>query len=255
MTIAGSDSGGGAGIQADLKTFAAQGVYGVSVITALTAQNTVEVAGVMAVDPEFIALQIRTVLQDIPVAATKTGMLFNSDIVRTVAQAVKERNIKNLVVDPVMVSKSKATLLDEKAVDTMIEELLPLCLCVTPNIPEAERITGMKIKNVDQMKEAAEKISALGPKSVILKGGHLPPGDFVTDIALIDGDFLEFSRKWINTTNTHGTGCTFSAAITAGSARGLEMSMAVRVAQMYIGRTLELSWSLGKGAGPVEHFF
>jgi hydroxymethylpyrimidine/phosphomethylpyrimidine kinase len=255
LTIAGSDSGGGAGIQADIKTFAAHGVFGATVITAVTAQNTVRVAGVHPVPPEFVALQLRAVLEDIPVKAVKTGMLFNTGIVRMVASEIKACRLFTLVVDPVMISKSGAALLHEDAVAIMISELIPLALCVTPNIPEAEKLTGLKIGGIEEMKRAAEKIAAMGAQNVVVKGGHLQNGENVTDVALLGGQFQEFTRKRIATGNTHGTGCTFSAAIAAGLARGLDIENSVKVAEMYIGRTIELSWKLGKGPGPVEHFF
>ncbi|MDH4185101.1 MAG: bifunctional hydroxymethylpyrimidine kinase/phosphomethylpyrimidine kinase, partial [Nitrospinota bacterium] len=226
MTIAGSDSGGGAGVQGDIKTFAAQGVFGVTVITALTAQNTKTVAGIHPVPPEFVALQIQTIMEDIPVLAAKTGMLFNAAIIKTVAEQITAARISALVVDPVMIAKSGAHLLDDGAVGAMVELLIPLAHCVTPNIPEAERLTGIGITGLDQMKDAARKIAAMGAKNVVVKGGHSPKAAMVTDLALLDGEFVEFTRPRFDTQNTHGTGCAFSAAITAGLARGLEIHSA-----------------------------
>jgi len=255
MTIAGSDSGGGAGIQADLAAFFNQGVYGVTVITALTAQNTVQVAGVHPAPAEFVALQIRTVMEDIPVQAAKTGMLYNSKIVRAVAQEIRAAKFSALVVDPVMIAKSGDSLLQDDAVDSLAADLLPLAFFATPNKPEAERLAGLTIKTKDDMKKAAEKIVALGAKNVVVKGGHMDTADEVTDVALVDGVFEEFTRPRFNTKNTHGTGCTFSAALAAGLARGLDPDSAVKNAWTYIGKAIAMSWPLGKGHGPVERFF
>ncbi|MDH5477962.1 MAG: bifunctional hydroxymethylpyrimidine kinase/phosphomethylpyrimidine kinase [Nitrospinota bacterium] len=255
MTIAGSDSGGGAGIQADLATFFAHGVYGASVITALTAQNTVTVAGVHPAPAEFVALQIRTVLEDIPVRAAKTGMLFDAQIIRAVANEIRAAGLTALVLDPVMIAKSGDALLRDDAVQTLIEELIPLALCVTPNIPEAERLADMEIQNVEDMKIAAERIAKMGPPNVVVKGGHMEGGRMLVDVAFLEGKFMELERERIDTKNTHGTGCTFSAAITAGLAQGKDMESAVKSGWNYIGVAIKRAWPLGRGHGPVERFF
>ena len=261
LTIAGSDSGGGAGIQADLATFFAHQVYGTCVITALTAQNTKTVAGVHPAPAEFVALQMRTVLEDIPVLAAKTGMLFNAAIVRAVAGEIRAARLSALIVDPVMISKSGAPLLLDDAVEALVHELLPLAYCVTPNIPEAERLAGAKINGVDDMMKAAEKIAALGPKNVVVKGGHMTGEKTLVDVVLADGVFHELKRERIDTRNTHGTGCTFSAAITAAVAGGMDIWPAVEMAWRYTGKAIEKAWPLdgghgpGTGHGPVERFF
>lgn len=254
MTVAGSDSGGGAGIQADLKTFAAFGVYGASVITALTAQNTCKVSGVHCAPPEFVALQIDTVFEDIPPHAVKTGMLFDEAIIEAVAKSLKINNAPNLVVDPVMISKSGDSLLKPEAVDALKEKILPLALIVTPNIPEAEALSGMKIDSVDEMKKSALLISKMGAANVVVKGGHMK-GDSIADVLLAGGEFTVFERKRIVTKHTHGTGCTFSAAIAAGLAKGLSVTEAVKEAENYIEGAIKNAKPLGKGHGPVNHFW
>ncbi len=227
LTIAGSDSGGGAGIQADLKTFAALGVYGSSVITALTAQNTVGVQGVFEVDPAFVEQQIDSVMNDIGAHAAKTGMLYNRGIIAAVAKKVKEHGLAELVVDPVMVSATGASLLKKQDVNALIKELLPLARVVTPNPAEAEVLSGLKIKSVDDMKKAAKKIAALGPKSVVVTGGDLRRRQAV-DVLYSDGRFEDMKGPRVKTENTHGTGCTYSSAIAVGLARGKSLSEAVR---------------------------
>jgi len=253
LTIAGSDSGGGAGIQADLKTFAALGVYGSSVITAITAQNTVAVTAVHEIPTETIAAQLDAVLSDIGADAAKTGMLSSAPIIATVAATVRRYGLTRLVVDPVMVAKSGDRLLREDAVAALRAELLPLALVVTPNIPEAEELAGMTIITAEDRHEAARRIAAYGPRYVIVKGGHAPgdPIDFLYDgatvIPIADG-------PRIDTPNTHGTGCTFAAAITAGLARGLEVEAAAREAKAYLTAALQASYSVGAGHSPVHHF-
>jgi hydroxymethylpyrimidine/phosphomethylpyrimidine kinase len=251
MTIAGSDSGGGAGIQADLKTFAALGVYGTSVITAVTAQNTVEVAAIAEVPDEVVIAQIDTVAEDIGADAVKTGMLVNRSIIQNVADRLEAWGIPWLVVDPVMVSKSGASLLNPNAISALKKDLLPLASIVTPNIPEAEIIADMAISSDEDIREAAKRIHALGPGIVIVKGGHLegPPVDLV-----YDGDtFLPIEGERIGTRNTHGTGCTFSAAITAFLARGLPPVESIQMAKRYLEAALRNSVSIGEGHSPVNH--
>jgi len=252
LTIAGSDSGGGAGIQADLKTFAAFGVYGMSVITAVTAQNTVRVYGVEPVSSRFIGLQIEAVLSDLGADGLKTGMLFDSDIVQVVAQKIRESSVPYVVVDPVMVAKGGDALLEPRAVEIVMQELVPLATIVTPNIPEAETMTGLSIADRESMKDAAYQIHKLGCKAVLIKGGHLD-GDAVD--LLFDGEqFIHFSAKRIETPNTHGTGCTYSAAILSCLIRGHSLKEAVSVAKKYVTGAIENSFALGKGHGPLNHF-
>ena len=254
LTIAGSDSGGGAGIQADLKTFAALGVYGSSVVTAITAQNTVAVTAVHEIPPAIVTAQLDAVLGDIGADAAKTGMLSSAPIIGVVAAAVRRHGLTRLVVDPVMVAKSGDRLLHEEAVAALREALLPLALIVTPNIPEAETLAGMAIANDDDRREAARRIAAYGPRFVVVKGGHAE-GDPID--LLFDGrDFVPIGAgPRIDTPNTHGTGCTFAAAITAGLARGLEVEAAVRGAKDYLTAALQASYRIGAGHSPVNHFF
>ena len=252
MTIAGSDSGGGAGIQADLKTFSALGVFGTSTLTAITAQNTVGVTAVHEIPTDVIAAQIDAVVSDIGADAVKTGMLSSSPIVATVADAVRRHGISNLVVDPVMVAKSGDRLLREEAIATIRSELIPLAKVVTPNIPEAEDLTGRSIESDDDVRRAAEAIIGMGAKSVVIKGGHRegPPTD-----VLYDGEeFLEFTTERIPSTNTHGTGCTFASAVAAGLAHGLETPAAVRQAKDYVTAAISAAYPIGQGHGPLHHF-
>lgn len=251
MTIAGSDSGGGAGIQADLKTFFALGVYGTSVLTAVTAQNTVEVAAIAEVPDEVVIAQIDTVAEDIGADAVKTGMLTNRSIIQNVADRLEAWGIPWLVVDPVMVSKSGASLLNPNAVSALKKELLPLASIVTPNVPEAEILAGIAIVNDEDIQEAARRIHALGPKFVIVKGGHRegPAVDLV-----FDGEaFLPVEGERIDTRNTHGTGCTYSAAITAFLAWGLPPIDAIQMAKRYLESALRTASSIGEGQSPVNH--
>ncbi len=252
LTIAGSDSGGGAGIQADLKTFAALGVYGMSAITALTAQNTMGVRGVVEIEPDFVSSQVRAVVEDIGVDAVKTGMLANAAIIRRVAEDLRDLGIGNLIVDPVMVAKSGDALLRQDAVQSMIEELLPLALVVTPNLHEASALVGWEVKDVEGMQEAARCIKAMGPKFVVIKGGHLPgnPMDL-----LYDGEkYREYSDERCQSRHTHGTGCTFASAITAGVARGHGVEASVAAAKAYITGAIRRGLVIGMGHGPVHHF-
>ncbi len=251
MTIAGSDSGGGAGIQADLKTFFALGVYGTSVLTAVTAQNTVEVAAIAEVPDEVVIAQIDTIAEDIGADAVKTGMLTNRSIIQNVADRLEAWGIRWLVVDPVMVSKSGAALLNPNAIETLKSELLPLASIVTPNIPEAEILAGMSIANDEDIRNAARSIHGLGPSIVIIKGGHLkgPAVDLVFD----GHEFLPIEGERIDTRNTHGTGCTFSAAITAFLARGVPPIESIQLGKRYLEAALRNSVSIGEGHSPVNH--
>jgi len=255
LTIAGSDSGGGAGIQADLKTFAALGVYGMSAITALTAQNTVGVFGVVPVTPEFVALQIDVVVRDIGVNAVKTGMLANRKIIEMVVKKIKELRLGPLVVDPVMVAKSGDSLLQPAAKKALIETLLPLAAVVTPNLPEAEVLCGFEIHDVDGMRRAAKEIRERGVKCVVVKGGHLLGSGFSTDLMYDGRRFEEMSAPRIETRNTHGTGCTFASAIAARLALGDSVATAVRAAKDYVTQVIKASVKLkiGKGHGPMNH--
>lgn len=254
LTIAGSDSGGGAGIQADLKTFAALGVYGASVITALTAQNTLGVQGVYEIAPEFIALQIESVMSDIGAHAAKTGMLFSSAVIETVSQSLQKFGPGKLVVDPVMYAKSGDALLLPQAVTVLREKILPLAYLVTPNIPEAEALAGFPIKDEPSAREAARRISALGAKNVLIKGGHLG-GERSVDLLYHAGDFLRFDAPRLSTKNSHGTGCTLSAAITALLAREFSLVEAIARAKKYLTGALEAAPSIGGGHSPVAHFY
>jgi hydroxymethylpyrimidine/phosphomethylpyrimidine kinase len=254
LTIAGSDSGGGAGIQADLKTFAALGVYGASVITAITAQNTLGVTAVHDVPTEIIAAQLDAVLSDIGADAAKTGMLSSAPIIATVAAGVRRYGLTKLVVDPVMIAKSGDRLLREDAVAALRRELLPLALVVTPNIPEAEVLADMTIATDEDRHEAARRIAAFGPRYVIIKGGHAAgdPVDYLYDGITVTPIA---AGPRIETQNTHGTGCTFSSAITAGLAKGLAVEIAVREAKAYIVAALRASFAVGAGHSPVHHFY
>lgn len=253
LTIAGSDSGGGAGIQADLKTFSALGVYGLSAITAITAQNTEGVRAAVDVAPQMIEEQIDAVMEDIGADAAKTGMLSSAVIVSTVARSVRKWRL-HVVVDPVMRSTSGTSLLQPDAAATLCSELLPLAEVVTPNIPEAEVLAGGRhIETLDAMREAAQAIHALGPRHVVVTGGHAS-GEPVD--VYFDGDqFVEFSGERIQTRHTHGTGCTFSAAIAAYLAQGLSVCEAVGEAKLYIINALRHAPGLGHGYGPLEHFW
>lgn len=252
MSIAGSDSGGGAGIQADLKTFSALRTFGTTVLTAVTAQNTVEVAAIAEVPEEVVIAQIDTVIEDIGVAAIKTGMLSSRRIIVNVSDRLEAWGVPWLVVDPVMVSKSGVPLLSADAIDTLREELLPRASIVTPNIPEAEILADHKITGNDDVERAARIIHAQGPKLVVIKGGHLEgsPVDLVFDGAT----FHRLEAQRVDTTNTHGTGCTYSAAMTAFLAHGVDPLESIRLAKLYVTNALEHSFSIGAGHSPVHHF-
>jgi hydroxymethylpyrimidine/phosphomethylpyrimidine kinase len=254
LTIAGSDSGAGAGIQADLKTFAAFGVYGVCAITAVTAQNTQGVAAVEVISASVVRAQIRAVMADFPVGAAKTGMLATAEVVRAVADAVRELRVPNLVVDPVMVAKSGDSLLTADAVAAIRAALLPLAAVVTPNLPEAEALAGIAIRSEHDAEEAARRIRALGPAAVIVTGGHAESLDIVD--LLFDGVSVRaFPQQRIPGSDTHGTGCTFAAAVAAHLSLGRSLTDAVPVAQRYIAGAIAGAPRLGQGHGPMDHFW
>lgn len=253
LTVAGSDSGGGAGIQADLKTFSALGVYGMSAITAITAQNTLGVQAVLELPLDLIATQIDSVMDDIGADAAKTGMLSSAAVVEVVAGAVVRHGITNLVVDPVMVAKSGDVLLREDAREAVRRRLLPLALVVTPNLPEAEALTGLPVTNLEQMREAARALHDLGARWVVVKGGHLGESEDSIDLVYDGNDFQLLPSRRIRTENTHGTGCTFSAAIAAGLAAGLAPLPAIERAKRYVSRAIAESLALGGGHGPTNH--
>ena len=255
LTIAGSDSGGGAGVQADLKTFAALGVYGTSAITALTAQNTQEVRAVHVLPAAFVVAQIEAVVADLGCDAAKTGMLATADVVTAVAEAIRRLGLPNVVVDPVMVAKSGDHLLAASAVDAVRRDLLPLARVVTPNIPEAEVLTGRPIRSLDEARAAALALRQLGARAVIVKGGHLDRPDIVD--LLVDGDrggqVVELVAARVSGVHTHGTGCTFAAAIAARLALGDELEAAARAAQAFVAGAMRAGIPLGQGHRPLDH--
>lgn len=253
LTIAGSDSGGGAGIQADLKTFSAHGVFGMSVITAVTAQNTREVRSVQNIEPLIIKNQIEAVFDDIPVDAVKIGMLSSVEIIQIVSETLQNYKPLHVVVDPVMVSKGGYHLLKEDAKSALMEYILPIATIITPNIPEAEVMINQKIQSEMDMEEACRFLYKLGAKRVLLKGGHLKgePNDLFFD----GNEFHWIKGKRIHTKNTHGTGCTLSSAITANLAKGLSLKEAIIQAKEYITNAIQYSFPLGSGHGPTNHFY
>jgi hydroxymethylpyrimidine/phosphomethylpyrimidine kinase len=254
LTIAGSDSGGGAGIQADLKTFAALGVHGTSAITAITAQNTLTVTEIHEVPVRVIRAQIDAVVEDIGVQAAKTGMLASAKIIEAVSEAIRELGIRNLVVDPVMVAKGGARLLHNDAIAALYRHLLPLAAVVTPNIPEAEVLLGRALATLDDRRQAARDLVALGPRVAVVKGGHASESDAI-DVYWDGSEMVELAARRIQTRNTHGSGCAFSAAITAGLAKGQDPLAAVRAAKAFISGAIEHSLELGGGHGPVNPMF
>jgi hydroxymethylpyrimidine/phosphomethylpyrimidine kinase len=258
LTIAGSDSGGGAGIQADLKTFAAHGVYGTSAITAVTAQNTLGVTAWEPVSTELVIAQIEAVADDLAPASVKTGMLATAAIVEAVAAAIAGLDLPNLVVDPVMIAKGGDRLLREDAVVSIRTELLKLAEVATPNIPEAEVLAGASIRTIDDMRSAARRIRALGPRVVVVKGGHLDDpstAGFVIDVVCTPDTEFELRGPRIDTRHTHGTGCTFAAAIAAALALGQPMEEALRSARAYLEGAIRHAPGLGAGHGPLNHFW
>ena len=252
LTIAGSDSSGGAGIQADLKTFAAHGTFGMSVITAVTAQNTCGVTQVQNIDCEIVKAQIEAVFDDIRVDAVKIGMVSQPEIIETIAACLRKYQPKIIVVDPVMISKSGYPLLAPEACATLIRELLPLATLLTPNLPEAEAITGMQVTQEGEMRPVAEKIIALGTKAVLVKGGHL--SDTADDLLFDGKEETWFPGKRIETKNTHGTGCTLSSSLAANLAKGLSLKEAVAASKAYVTEAIEYSLEIGGGCGPTHHF-
>lgn len=253
LTIAGSDSCGGAGVQADLKTFAAHGVYGMSVITAITAQNTERVLGVQDISPEIIAQQIKAIFDDIEVNAVKIGMVSQCETIITISEMLGKYRAENIVVDPVMVSKSSYDLLQPTAKEALIQTLFPLASVVTPNLPEAAVITGMPVETPENMEKAARLIYEMGPQNVVVKGGHLR--EEAVDILFNGKEALRFTHPRIDTRNTHGTGCTLSSAIAANLAMGYSVEASVFSAKEYLATAIEHSLTIGKGAGPVNHFY
>jgi hydroxymethylpyrimidine/phosphomethylpyrimidine kinase len=255
MTIAGSDSGGGAGIQADLRTFSFHRVHGTSVLTCVTAQNTLGVTRVDALPPESVVAQIQAVIEDIGIQAAKTGMLLNREIIAAVAEQVRQFDLKNLVVDPVMVSRTGAQLIDDDAVMTLRDRLIPQAAIVTPNRYEAQLLTGMEIHSLEQMQQAAQKIYALGVTAVLVKGGGMA-GELRGVDVWFDGSGVQILQtQTIDTPNTHGTGCTLAAAIAANLALGYPALTAVVNAKEYVTQALRYALDIGKGQGPVGHFF
>lgn len=252
LTIAGSDSGGGAGIQADLKTFAAFGVYGTTVITALTAQNTLGVSAVQEIAVHFVLRQLDALTADLPPAAAKTGMLASARTVAAVAERIADRRLPNLVVDPVLKASSGEALLEPGAVRILREKLLPLARVVTPNLDEAEALTGLQVRNVGQMRAAALALCDLGAQAALVKGGHLSGGPAV-DVLAQGGSTEELVGERLATAATHGLGCTLSAALAAGLARGLSVSAAAAQAKRYVERAMAAAPGLGKGRGPLNH--
>jgi hydroxymethylpyrimidine/phosphomethylpyrimidine kinase len=254
LTIAGSDSGGGAGIQADLKTFAALGVHGTSALTAITAQNTLGVTDIMEVPPALVAAQIEAVMLDIGAQAAKTGMLSSAEIIEAVVTAIAHFNIRNLVVDPVMVAKGGARLLRDDAVDALRRLLLPLAAVVTPNLPEAEVLLGRPIRTLDDRRQAARDLVALGARAAVVKGGHGDEEEAIDHY--FDGtELIELRSPRIATANTHGSGCVFSAAIAAGLAKGSDALASVHLAKEFITGAIERSVEVGRGHGPVNPMF
>ena len=237
---------------ADIKTFASMGVYGVSVVTALTAQNTTSVRDVFSVPSDFVTEQLNAIFDDIKINSAKTGMLYEAEVVLTVAKALSARPEIKTVVDPVMSASSGETLLKQGAAKLLVMELFPIAHLVTPNAVEASILTGVSITDIASMKEAAKKIAGLGPRNVLVKGGHLE-GDDVTDMLYADGEFFKFRKKRINTPHTHGTGCALSAAITAALALGVDIVTAVETAEKFMEKALQGAFPVGAGPGSVDH--
>ena len=253
LTIAGSDSGGGAGIQADLKTFAAHGVYGTSAITAVTAQNTLGVMAIHTVPADIVVAQIEAIASDIGTAAVKTGMLATAAIVEAVAAAIEELDLPRVVVDPVMVAKGGSRLLDDDAIETIRAELLPRAMVITPNAEEAAALLNDEVRTLDEARAAAKRLKDLGPGAVIVKGGHLE-GAIAVDV-LFDGvRLVELRGPRIDTTSTHGTGCTFASAIAANLALGHDLKTAAEHAKSYVTEAIRHAPTIGQGHGPLRHF-
>ncbi|UCZ52349.1 bifunctional hydroxymethylpyrimidine kinase/phosphomethylpyrimidine kinase [Bacillus shivajii] len=253
LTIAGSDSGGGAGIQADLKTFQELDVFGMSAITAITAQNTLGVQGVYPVELKGLDEQITSIAEDIGVDAVKTGMLFDQERIRLVAEKIRYYKWNNVVVDPVMVAKGGASLLTNDSTNALIEDLLPLATVTTPNIPEAEAITGRTIESMEDRKKVAQDFINMGVKTVVIKGGHSDEDDSVVDLLFDGNSFHFFKTPRIDTKNTHGTGCTFASAVTAELAKGTPLQPAIEKAKEFIHLAIIHSLKIGGGHGPTNH--
>ncbi|MFZ3208092.1 MAG: bifunctional hydroxymethylpyrimidine kinase/phosphomethylpyrimidine kinase [Geobacteraceae bacterium] len=253
LTVAGSDSGGGAGIQADLKTIALLGSYGASVITAVTAQNTMGVSGIHGIPPPFVAKQLEAVLSDLPVDVVKTGMLCSAKTIGVVADKLAEYRKKIVVVDPVMIAKGGTSLLDPEALALLKGRLLPLTYLLTPNIPEAEKLTGISISDENGMRDAARALCSMGVRNVLVKGGHLPEG-MAVDILFDGSAFTRYQTPRLSTRNTHGTGCTLASAIATFLAQGEPLHQAVASAKEFITSAIKLAKPMGKGQGPVNHF-
>lgn len=251
LTIAGSDCSGGAGIQADLKTITIHKTYAMSVITALTAQNTLGVQGVLDVTPEFVGAQLDSIYNDIIPDSVKIGMVSNKDIIKTISEKLTQYKAKNIVLDPVMISTSGSKLLNDDAIDMLINTLMPLADIITPNIPEGECLCGFAIKNKEDMLEAAKKISTFFKGTILLKGGHFE--DSCDDLLFYNGEFSWFKGERIDNSNTHGTGCTLSSAIACNLANGIEMKLSVLKAKNYINGALKADLNLGNGRGPLNH--
>lgn len=253
LTVAGTDSGGGAGVQADLKTFAALKVFGTSAITVITAQNSRGVQAIHDVPPEIITAQLQSVLSDFSVNAVKTGMLSCCESIEAVARAFSDFSVQRLVVDPVMVAQSGDPLVKDDAIHLLTDEILPRALLVTPNVPEAEILSGLTIETVEQMEQAARFIADAGPQAVLVKGGHLPQGDVMVDVLYSTGEITRFESPRIDTKNTHGTGCSLSSAITAELAAGADLRLAVERGRQYLMTALHHSFQPGHGPGPIGH--
>jgi hydroxymethylpyrimidine/phosphomethylpyrimidine kinase len=251
LTIAGSDPSGGAGIQADLKTFSRLRVYGMAVIAAMTAQNTLGVSGIAEVPPEFVQQQLTAVLDDIRPDATKTGMLLTAGVIEVVARSIREHAILNLVVDPVMISTSGAALMADDAAATFRSVLIPLAFLITPNLNEAGALTGTQIRTVSEMEKACVDIHAMGARNVLIKGGHLE-GDEARDILFDGKDLVHFAAPRVPTPNTHGTGCVLSAAITAHLAGGKPVKEAIELGKDFVTRAIKSALQIGKGIGPCD---
>ena len=253
LTIAGSDCSGGAGIQADLKTMSAHGVFAMSVIVSVVAENTSRVIDIENISEKNILNQIDAIYEDIGSDAVKIGMLSNEECMEAVAKGIKKYNPKNVVVDPVMYAKNGAALMEENSIDALIKHILPIADLLTPNIPEAEKISGIEIKNIQDMKKAAKIINEKGCKNVLIKGGHSL--EDVTDVLYSNGIFYNFEGKRINTKNTHGTGCTLSSAIASNLGLGYSMEESIKRSKKYINMAIENSLEIGKGHGPTNHFY
>lgn len=253
LSIAGSDCSGGAGIQADLKTFSAHGVFGMSVIASVVAENTFRVIDIQNIQPDMIAKQIDAVFEDIPPDAVKVGMLSCREGMLATAGKLREWQARNVVIDPVMYAKNGSALMDPDSIDTLIAQVVPLADVLTPNIPEAEKIAGITIRTLDDMERAARLIHAMGCRAVLVKGGH-SVGD-ATDVLFDGEDFKHFSSPRIDTKNTHGTGCTYSSAIASNLANGMTTPQAVERAKAYVTTAIAHSLAIGKGNGPTHHFY